>query len=212
MKKIISLLLLLVTLALSCVSLTGCAAPKVEEIYDRVVYLVEASYEVNTMLYGNGLPVYRTDSEYAEIKHIYFNFADEGRYEYVTEQAKCFTFDQIKAKARKIYSEACLASLFEFCFTGYATNDGSGNMVIDRARYREDQTWIYQSTAENNFFCEMRFYDYSTMKVNSLGRRDACSVSMDSWLVSEPGNVETVEIYLVLQDGEWFLDSVTGLA
>ena len=212
MKKIISLLLLLVTLALSCVSLTGCAAPKVEEIYDRVVYLVEASYEVNTMLYGNGLPVYHADSEYAQIKHIYFNFADVGMYEYVTEQAKCFTFEQIQSKARKIYSEACLESLFEFCFTGYATNDGSGHMVIDRARYREDQTWIFQSTAENNFACEMRFYDYSTMKVNSLGRRDACSVSMDSWLVSSPNKVETVEIYLVLQDGEWLLDSVTGLA
>ena len=41
MKKIIALLLLLVTLALSCATLTGCAAPKVEELYDRVVYLGE---------------------------------------------------------------------------------------------------------------------------------------------------------------------------
>ncbi|MBQ9784391.1 MAG: hypothetical protein IJW29_10070 [Clostridia bacterium] len=212
MKKIISVLLLLATLALSCSMLTSCAAPKVEEIYDRVVYLIEGSYEVNTMLYGDGLPVYRADSEYAAIKHIYFDFANTGTYEYVTEQAKCFTFDMIKAKARKVYSEACLEALFEYCFTGYATNDGSGNMVIDRARYLEDNSWIYQSTAENNFACEMRFYDYSTMKVHSLGRRDACSVTMDSWLVSNPDKIENVEIYLVLQDGEWFLDSVTGLA
>ena len=212
MKRIIALFLLLVTSVLSCVTLTGCAAPKVEEIYDRVVFLVEASYEVNTMLYGNGLPVYRTDSEYAALKHIYYDFDNLGTYEYVTEQAKCFTFDMIKKKARKIYSEDCLKALFEYCFTGYATNNGTGQMVIDRARYLEDGSWIYQSTAKNNFACEMRFYDYSTMKVHSLGRRDACSVTMDSWLVSKPDKIENVEIYLVLQDGEWFLDSVTGLA
>lgn len=212
MKKIISLLVLSVMLVLSCSMLTGCSAPKVEEIYDRVVYLVEASYEVNTMLYGNGLPVYHADSEYAEIKHIYFDFADKDSYEYVTEQAKCFTFDQIRSKARKVYSEECLDALFEYCFTGYATDNGTGQMVIDRARYLESNGWIYQSTAENNFACEMRLYDYSTMEVNSLGRKNACSVTMDSWLVSAPDKIESIEIYLVLVDGEWFLDSVTGLA
>lgn len=211
MKKIIALLLLLVTLALSCATLTGCAAPKVEELYDRVVYLVEASYEVNTMLYGDGLPVYRADSEYAEVKHIYFDFAHEGTHEYVTEQAKCFTFEMIKEKARRVYSERCLEALFEFCFVGYATPNGTGQMVIDRARYLEDGGWIYQSTAKNNFVCAMRVYDYSTMKVKSLGRRDACAVEMASWLPSAPDRIETVELYLVLQNGEWFLDSLTGL-
>jgi hypothetical protein len=63
---------------------------------------------------------------------------------------------------------------------------------------------------ENILFTSMRIYDYSTMQVRSLGREDACAVTMDSWLPEDPEKIVNVELILVLQDGQWFLDSFAG--
>lgn len=215
MKKLVSLLLVAALAIGSCVLLTGCSAPKVEDIYDRVVYLIEESYEINTMLYGDGLPVIGRDSEYAQTKHVYTeldqNHAHE-EYEMIDlNHAKLKTVEEIKARARKIYSTGYLEAKFEYCFTGYAVNNGSGQMIVERGRYLEDSVGFFLLAEPSPFRCEMRIYDYSTMKVESLGRKDACAVTMESWLESTPDKIETVEIYLVLQDGQWMLDSETSL-
>ena len=48
------------------------------------------------------------------------------------------------------------------------------------------------------------------MRVRSLGREDACAIEMESWLPDTPQDVETVEVILVKQDGQWYLDSFAG--
>ena len=53
----------------------------------------------------------------------------------------------------------------------------------------------------------MRIYDFSTMKVQSLGKKDRCVITVDSWLENTPENVENVEILIALQDGQWYLDN-----
>ena len=53
----------------------------------------------------------------------------------------------------------------------------------------------------------MRIYDFSTMKVESLGKKDRCVVTVDSWLEDTPENIENVEILIALQDGQWYLDN-----
>lgn len=212
MKKTICLLLSLVCLALSCFSFSGCATPPaVEDIYDRVVELIEASYEVNTVFYGPGLPVYETNSKYAQVRRMYYNFDKLGSYEFVTEYAKFMGEEEIMLAAEKVYSAGFLNDVLAMAaFTGYASNDGAGGVDYMYARYLEDETWFYQSTADNTHYTAMRVYDYSTMQVLSLGRSDACKISMDSWLEDSPEQVETVELSLLLQDGEWYLDSFSG--
>ena len=216
MKRIVSLLLVLALSIGACVLLSGCsAAPRVEDIYDRVVYLIEESYEINTILYGKGLPVIGRDSEYASIKHAYAELDQNHahvNYEMIDlNHAKIVSIEEIKARAKKIYSTGYLDAKFEYCFKGYAVNNGSGQMVVESGRYFEDSFGFFLSTDPSPFRCEMRIYDYSTMKVQSLGRKDACAVTMDSWLESSPDKIEVVEIYLVLENGQWLLDSETSL-
>lgn len=212
MKKVISFTLCLCLLALSMLGFSSCAAPALEDVYDRVVTLIEGSHEVNAIFYGVGMPVYDADSEYVKIKHLYYDFDQTESYEYVTEYAKYPSETEVMRAAEKVYSKGFLEDVLSVsAFTGYAVEDGIGGSLVSRARYIEDNSWFCQSTDPSNTrYTAMRVYDYSTMQVHSLGRSDACTVTIDSWLENTPSQIDTIEIYLVLQDGEWFLDSFTG--
>ena len=66
-KKLIAASLAIVILVVSGVLLfQHNNAPKIEDVYDRMVYLIEASQEVNALIYGCGVPVWEDDSEYVE--------------------------------------------------------------------------------------------------------------------------------------------------
>ena len=215
MKKII-LFTLALCILLGTVSLfSGCSsmgAPKTEDIYDRVVELVEASYELNTVFYGMGLPVYATDSVYADFSHLYYGFAYSGSYEMVKEHTKFQTVEDIKSAAEQVYSTDYLETvLYPAAFEGYAIDDGIGGSAFSYSRFLEENEWLYQSTSDDNYLDGIRIYDYSTMKVVSPSKKDACFVEMSSWLDHSPDVVTTVRLRFVLQDdGLWYLDSFTG--
>lgn len=209
----------MVSLIFGCCILSGCSnTPKVEDVYDRVVELIEASYEINTVIYGPGLPTYERDSEFSEMNHVYFGVTEVGSYEFVTERSKFQSVDQIKKCAEKVYSKGLLEDvIYKTMFEGYAVEDGAGEAVYGLARYRDVSERFSVSVDKseegedkNILFTSMRIYDYATMNVQSLGREDACAVTMDSWLPETPEKVENVELILVLQDGEWYLDSFCG--
>ena len=194
--------------------LSSCSRPpEVEEIYDRVVELIEASYALNTVFYGAGLPVYKEDSTYAEFTHMYFDFEYQGEYEIVSEYAKFFSDQEIKEAAEKVYSKAYLEDvLYPNAFDGYAIADGTGGSAYAYARYLDDGSALHQAIHDKDYLTNgMRIYDYSTMKIVAPSKSDAIYVSIESWLPSDPTNVTTDPIRLVLQDdGEWYLDSFTG--
>lgn len=213
MKKIVALLLSLGLLLLTLMSLAGCAQPpRVEDIYDRVVQLVEDSYRINTVFYGPGLPSIKADSDYAELNHVYFGYAQAGKYEFVTDASAFPSIASIKAAAEKVYSRGFLEDvLYVAAFDGYAFEDSMGGSVFAVARYMEDGNgFLISSDPDDTRYTAMRIYDYSTMEVLSLGRSDACKVRMSSWLEDSPERVEPVTVSLILQDGQWFLDSFTG--
>ena len=187
-------------------------APKVEDIYDRVVELVEASYDLNTVFYGAGLPVYRSDSEYAEFTHMYYDFAHKGTYEYVTPQAQFFSEQQIRDAAERVYSKEYLEKvIYPAIFVGYAINDGMGDAAYAYARYMQEYDSFYQYSPEKGYINGMRVYDYSTMKVVKPSKADACYVEMLSWMENEPESTMYVKLRLVLQDdGQWYLDDFSG--
>ena len=188
-------------------------APKTEDIYDRVVELVEASYELNTVFFGAGLPVYATDSEYADINHIYFDFEHKGNYELVTNYTKFASDQAIRDAAEKVYSKAYLEDvIYNNAFVGYAINDGTGKPAYSSARYLDDGEWLYQSTSGTDYIPDgMRIYDYSTMKVVAPSNAKTCYVEIDSYLPSEPSNILRARLRLVMQDdGQWYLDIFTG--
>jgi len=209
MKRILILLLSVCTLV-STLMLTSCGTPKVEDIYDRVVELVEGANELNTVFYGVGLPVYPTDSEYANLTKMYYNFEHEGSYEMVTPYSKFASVDQIKEMAEKIYSKAYLEEVvYPTLFTGHAVQ-GINDVQVSAARYMEDQTWIYQSVEDSTLYTGMIVYDYSTMKVVRPSKKDSCYVTMNAWMENTPDKVTEIRLKLVLQDGNWYLDAFTG--
>ncbi|MBQ9797254.1 MAG: hypothetical protein IJW50_05985 [Clostridia bacterium] len=212
MKKIVVTVLTVLMLISLIPTVSGCASvPAVEEIYDRVVFLVEESYELNALFYGCGLPVWEEDSEYVEFMHLYYGLNSAQSYEMITQNAKFYSVDEIKQAAEKVYSKDYLNDvLYKTAFDGYAIEDGAGGAVVGVSRYYENEGYFWQAKEHKVFYTAMRIYDYSTMQVHALGRGGACVVTMDSWLEDTPEKIENVEIPLVLQDGQWFLDNFTG--
>ena len=216
MKKILLLLLSCCMLFGCTVTFSSCAskAPDVEEIYDRAVELIEASYELNTVIYGAGLPVYKADSDYAKFTYLYFGSPYAGKYEIVTEYAKFPNVEKFKEAAGAVYSAAYLEEvLLPYLFEGHMTSNGIGGAVMFEARYLEENGTLYQLINEENDRLGnngMRIYDYSTMRVVKPSNAETCFLEIDSWLEGSPDRILKNEIRLVLQDGEWFLDSFTG--
>ena len=208
-KKIIAGVLAIIVLAVTCVLLFQCnSAPKIENIYDRMVYLLDSSQEVNALIYGCGLPVWEDDSEYVEFMHVYYGLDTARNYEIVMPNAKYLSVQEMKEEIEKIYSKEYLEDvIYRSIFDGYAIEDGIGGSVIGVARYYEEGAYLWQSKDFKTFYTGMRVYDYSTMQVRSLGKTDRCVVTIDSWLEDEPENVENIEILITLQNGQWYLDN-----
>ena len=208
-KKIIAAALVVVVLAASAALLFRFnSTPEIEDIYDRMVYLIESSHEVNTLIYGCGLPVWEDDSEYVEFMHVYYGLDPARDYEIVMPNAKYLSVNQMKEEIEKIYSKEYLDEvIYRSIFDGYAIEDGIGGSVVGVARYYEEGNYLWQSKDFKTFYTGMRVYDYSTMQIRSLGKADRCVVTIDSWLEDTPDQIETVEILITLQDGEWYLDN-----
>lgn len=209
-KKIIAGFLAVVILAVGGVLVfQSCMAPRIEEIYDRMVYLLESSQEVNALIYGCGLPVWEDDSEYVEFMHVYYDLAPARNYEIVMPNAKYFSIQQMKEAIEKIYSKEYFDEVLNpAVFDGIAISDNIGGSVIGVARYYEEGMYLWQ-TKEFRVkpYTGMRIYDYSTMKVRSLGKKDRCVVTVDSWLEDSPEKVEKVEILIARENGQWYLDN-----
>ena len=208
-KKMIAGVLAVVILVVSGVLLfQHNSAPRVEDIYDRMVYLIESSQEVNALIYGCGLPVWEDDSEYVEFMHVYYGLEPAQHYEIVTPNAKYFSVNQMKEEIEKIYSKEYLDEvIYRSIFDGYAIEDGVGGSVIGVARYYEEGNYLWQSKDFKTFYTGMRVYDYSSMQVRSLGKTDRCVITIDSWLEDTPDQVENVEILIAKQNGQWYLDN-----
>ena len=215
MKKTIKITLALLLILGTVVGFSGCAnrkAPAVEDIYDRVVELVEASHELNAVFYGVGLPTHPADSVYAQINHIYHNFYHTDTYEMVNKGAKFLSSSEIKLAAEQVYSKNYLESvIYPSVFTGHAISDASGKPHFAHARYIEDNNWIYQIIEIDPRYRGMLIYDYSTMRVVKPSNAKMCFVEIDCIDDSNPQKTYTQRLTLVLQeDGKWYLDSFTG--
>lgn len=105
MKRILAAAVLL---AIALVSFSSCAgkAPELEEIYGRVVELVENSHEINEIFFGSGLPTYPRDDElpdpemsYIEkdgVKYLLFTDPNVGRLcRYYDSETKEFAYAKV---------------------------------------------------------------------------------------------------------------------
>ncbi|MBE6662529.1 MAG: hypothetical protein E7606_04525 [Ruminococcaceae bacterium] len=208
--KIIALLLaLLLVLPLT---LTSCGAPELEEVKDRFVELIEASYAINDIFFGAGLETYARDGEFATTHRLYDELsAGYAAYEIVSTDTGYLDVNQIKEAAAKVYSPKYLDGVYTMAFDGYADST-SGTVVT--ARYLMDGMFLLRyADGKNDPFDFLdgaqRRYLFDTMKIIRPSRAKYVNLSIDSYLVGDEDNILNVHLRFVLVDGVWYLDSPT---
>lgn len=280
MKKIISLILALLMLA---ATLTSCGAPKFEEIDDRLKYLIEESYAVNEVIFGEGLETYERvyepkkelyrgeeknyyyyelddaelgkiiayrgaydyksdykyllvseekregeepifvgsdenhyySIEYTEKQYdFYYTESSPEGYDYVTIESEIRSIEQIKELSEKVYSKAYLEDIvYETLFIGAVSPEGTDLDSLS-ARYVEYDdaelgTVLMKSNTYEKVSSEKRIFKYDTAKIVRPSNKKTVNVTMDTYLESAPDDIVSVRITLIMQDGEWYLDSPT---
>lgn len=210
MKKFCALL----TLVLALGVLPGCSskAPALSEIYDRVVELVEASYEMNEIFYGDGLPYY--DRELSIYSSMYSDFATEGYtkdYNIVSDLAKFHSVEEIKLAAEQVYSRELLEEVvYPSAFTGLLVSGASGSQYVN-ARYVQSDTDFYIYAGESGLNAPTPLvYDYASMQIVRPSNGERVLVSMTAWEEDSPESPTAVTLTLTRsEDGVWLLDSLT---
>ena len=207
MKRILTLLLAVLMLAGSAVGLASCSAsepaPDIDQVYDRLVQVIEASHEVNVLLFGAGLPVYPRGDAEDELVHRYYGVADNGQ-QFVTPYAKYASIAEMQAAIAAVYSTEYRESLYESLFTGFAADEMS---VIMPARFSEDERFLYMSKYVDPLVDGVRVYDYASMEIISYSHSSRLRVSVNSYTEDRPEEWKQVYLSFVYENGDWYLDS-----
>ena len=176
MKRVLLCLLVCVMLFGTATAFSSCSrAPKIDDVRAELIALIEASYEINTIFFGGGLPVYdRNDPIYADLYNVYASSQYVNSYDVVSLHAKFRSINEIKAAASQVYSPELLEeNLFVNAFVGYALTDANNRFSSTPALFVEDGQYFYQSrTLENKLLKGQKIYDYSTMKIVRPSGRD----------------------------------------
>ena len=194
-------------LAGSAVGLASCSAsepaPDIDQVYDRLVQVIEASHEVNVLLFGAGLPVYPRGDAEDELVHRYYGVADNGQ-QFVTPYAKYTSIAEMQAAIAAVYSTEYRESLYESLFTGFAADEMS---VVMPARFSEDERFLYMSKYVDPLVDGVRVYDYASMEIISYSHSSRLRVSVNSYTEDRPEEWKRVYLSFVYENGDWYLDS-----
>ena len=204
MKKLLAVFLtafMIITLVLSTASCSG-KAPELDEVKDRMVYLIEGSKEINALFFGKGLPVYDRESLLSEELGVYYDDTYTS-YNRVLESSGYISADHMKKEAEKIYSEEYLAAIYETAFDGYLT--GSSSAYI---RFLETSEWLFQNREAVDFDLSERIYDYSTIEIVKPSSDKYINITIESYTLDNSKR-ETVSLSFIYERGDWYLDTPT---
>ncbi len=213
MKRVVLLVLTCALLLGGMTAFSSCKrAPKIDDIRAELIALIEASYEINTIFFGAGLPVYdRSDVIYSDLYNVYASSQYVNSYDVVSLHAKYSSINEIKAAASLVYSPELLEeSLFVTGFVGYALTDATGKFASAPALFVEDGNYLYQSREhENKLRNGQKVFDYSTMQIVRPSGRDAIFVSVSCFYANDPATPLSARLRFVRTSAGWRLDSYT---
>ena len=205
---------MLIGLLLSLLGLYGCGGrpPKLEAIYDRVVSLIEDSYELNAIFYGEGLPYYdRNSPVYQSLYSDYTISQYTQNYNIVNRNAKYGSVEEIKMGAEQVYTKELLEqTVYPSVFVGLISTDLGSASHISKARYLqgEDDLYILIDNGENPAPTPL-VYDYASMKIVRPSNASRVLISINAWEESAPDQIIQEQITLARVNGVWYLDSLT---
>lgn len=164
--------------------------------------LIEASYEINTVFFGDGLPT------------IGYDDADElmgDQYSALSEDSPYQSEDEIREAALLVYTEDYCSFLFEKAFIGqnidFGDDDTVSELVQIPARYLtyEGQLIVRYVDADGRLTLN-RSYDTSNVKIKKTYRKKAV-IEVDSFVDGVPDG--TVSFTLEYTQDGWRLDDPT---
>lgn len=200
-------LIWMVVMAMVVMPMFSCSRygppPEMEEVYDRLVEVIEESHEVNVLLFGAGLPTYARGDAEDDLIHRYYNFSDSTR-EYVTPYAKFATITDMREAIARVYGSEYRESLMESLFTGYAD---TGVSVSLPARYSEDEKAMYQNKNITPLVTGTRVYDYAGMRMLKGSNQRYIKVEIRSYTEDCPEEWVKVTLSFVYENGNWYLNS-----
>lgn len=205
MKKWIMMLCVCLLLAGVAVPLAGCrsAAPAREEVFDLLVARIEQAVDVNTVVFGVGLPVFAREGAEEQLIHRYYGSGDDSSDYVMTPYARFAGCAEIEAAIRSVYSTAYADSLCTSLLTGF-TLTASG--AVMPARYLERDGSLRQSNRVEPTVTGTRLYEYDSLEILPDSRADYLHVSIRSRSDSPSSAWKSTSLYFVLQNGEWFLN------
>ena len=191
------------SLLCSVLCLTSCSKkPKIDDVYDRFVELIEESKELNVLFFGAGVPVYEKDSLISDRREVYFAYT-KSNLDIVMENSKYDSIEMIKKKAESVYSTNYLNAIYETAFDGVLYDGGSF------LRFYSEGDKLYQNSSINIYELEKRIYDFSTMKIVRPSNSERVNVEIESYVASNPDARRTITIAFQNENGEWYLDGPT---
>ena len=201
MGKIKRILSLLFASLLVILTFSGCGCAKIseEEAKLEIKNLVDASYDLNVIIYGEGLPYYeRTDT----INQLYAPVADTAKYKSISN---------LKVDIRKTFSESYSKILEATAFEG---QEGVEFGYHNQPRYIEvlGELMVLKDFYNVDFDSD-KYGEYEGIKVQKYNTNVIKIVKISKRFVEgEITSVDgrtTIRVTLVLENGEWRLDSPT---
>lgn len=190
MKKILSLFIALLMLILPISQMASCSPPPLEEVYDRLVWLIENSRHVNEIVYGDGLVSMQDLSgekveydswfegldKYAYYFEIPASYRDENGN--LVEQPSSIA--EIKDAIEKVYSDKYVEEIYDNIFADdFAGGKHAKYLEIDFGKDEDSDETAPEGEEIKKTFCKYHgnvknyitsenphtVYDYETMKI-----------------------------------------------
>lgn len=202
-------LLLCVLLCVTSLPLVSCGrapAPELEAVRGRLEEVLDASVDINAVLFGAGLPVYERNGAEDALINRYMIIPDNGR-NLVSQYTRYTDTAEIEAAIRAVYCKKYADSLCEMLFTGYSIGSGSNNILAARYYKDENSGNLYQSSAYEPLIGGVRLYDYDTMEIDPSSDATFLKVRIMCRRDEPDSEWRSVSLTFVPQDGTWFLDS-----
>lgn len=192
MKKITVIILSVLMLSSFLVS-CGDVGYTEEELFDTAKGLIEASYEINEIYFGEGLPAKDQTS------------ISSALYAPVTDDCPYHSTSELKAAAQKVYTEDYCTILFKRGFEGTSL-ESEAKVVYARFIDDFDGSLTVRRDIGETALKVGRTYDFSTMKAEKM-KKDEAVVTVTS-LVDGKEDV-SVTVTLKLESAGWRLDTPT---
>ncbi len=201
MKKLACLLS-----AVFVLSLTACGGSGLSEaeIRDTVQTLVEQSYVLNDVYYGEGLPYEDDADKVAAMLGMSAGSEVNVHYMPVTAESPYQSEAEIRAATAAVFTPALCDILYEIAFTGVSTEDEE-KVAFARYIQQEDVLTVRLGLAETAMEVD-RTYDFDNITV-LIDEPDRVRVEIPSFVDGEK-SVNVRMTVIKTADG-WRLDSPT---